>query len=125
MVSDIQPKRLSLAEAMRLREEVGGLLNRLMADREASERRQAEAGKRDPMKFVTGKTALEEAIAKAREMICQVDVLLSQLTGDSRIPPTVSILKSPMPAPHRGFVRPVGRSTGAMPVRALPVAGRP
>jgi hypothetical protein len=79
MVSQTQSSRLSLAEASQLREQVGGLLNRLIADRDMSEKRQAEAGKRDPMKFVTGRTALDNAIDATREMMGRMDMLLGEM----------------------------------------------
>lgn len=77
----IQPTltRGPLVEATILRQQAGDLLNRLMVDREAAERRQAETGRRDPLKAVTGTTALERAIASTREMISQMDVMFREL----------------------------------------------
>ena len=70
---------LSFSEATQLRNEVTQLLTRLLANREQSEKRMSESGKRDPMKFITGKTSLESAIASAREMIDELDALASGL----------------------------------------------
>jgi len=84
MVSNTEPNRLSLNEATQLRQQAAELLQRLMADRELSERRSAETGKRDPMKFITGRTALDGAIASTREMIGQVDSLLATLQADRK-----------------------------------------
>jgi hypothetical protein len=62
-----------------LRRQAGDLLTRMLADRDASERRLSETGRRDPIKAVTGATALEKAIASTREMIAQMDLMLAQL----------------------------------------------
>lgn len=62
-----------------LRVQAGELLNRLIADREASEQRLAASGRRDPLKTVTGATALERAIAATREMIADMDLMLAEL----------------------------------------------
>ena len=83
MLTETEPNHLTLAEAQRLRQQAGELLNRLIADRDACERRAADTGKRDPMKFITGRTALENAITTARDMIGQMDSLLSNLQGDA------------------------------------------
>lgn len=56
-----------------LRCQAARLLQRLMTDRELSERRHAEAGRRDPMKSITGRTSFDAAIASAKEMIHQLD----------------------------------------------------
>lgn len=50
-----------------------------MIDRESSEQRLAAAGRRDPLKAVTGATALERAIASTRDMIANMDLLLVEL----------------------------------------------
>lgn len=82
MVKHTSATRLTLEEATRLREQACDLLNRLMVDREQSERRFAEAGKRDAMKTVTGRTALDCAVASTREMIQNMDALLAELQGE-------------------------------------------
>ena len=100
MVNQTEPNRLTLAEAVKLREQANDLLNRLITDREQSERRLAEAGKRDPMKFVTGRTALEGAISTARELIVKMDELLARPMGEG------ATLASPTPsAPVRPSLR--------------------
>lgn len=66
-------------EAKRLRNEADELLRRLQESRHASERRHAEAGWRDPMKCITGRSALEEAISTTRDMITHMDALISDL----------------------------------------------
>lgn len=113
MLTETEPNRLTLAEAIRLREQAGELLNRLVADRDASERRAADSGKRDPMKCITGRTALENAISTAREMIGQMDSLLANLQDDvaQSLPaapkPLRHALKSPSRATIKSSFRPV------------------
>lgn len=70
---------LHVHEARRLRSEADELLQRLLDNRNASERRHAEAGWRDAMKYITGRSALEEAICTTRDMITHMDALLSDL----------------------------------------------
>ncbi len=84
MVSETQlkPNGLTMTQAAQLRQQAGELLERLISDREQSEKRFAEAGKRDPMKFITGRTALENAIASTREMISNMDALLARMNGE-------------------------------------------
>lgn len=77
MVIDIDRRRL--IETLRVRNEADGLLQRLLSDRQASEQRLAEAGKRDLIKSVTGASSLERAIQQTREMILNMDDLLAQM----------------------------------------------
>jgi hypothetical protein len=88
MVNPSDLSCLSFGEAAQLRKEVTQLLTRLLANREQSERRMSESGKRDPMKFITGKTSLESAIVSAREMIDELDALASGLQSGSGRPAT-------------------------------------
>ena len=69
----------TLAEASMLRREAHELLNRLVANRDVTERRLQETGRRDPIRTVTGTTAIERAIASTRGMIADMDVLLAEL----------------------------------------------
>lgn len=69
----------STIEAAVLRQQADGLLRRLLADRELSEQRLAASGRRDPIKTVTGVTALERAIASTKSMIAEMDLLLADL----------------------------------------------
>ena len=66
------------ADAARLRAQAGDLLQRLIDARRLSEERSAENGRRDPMKSVTGRSALDKAIAAVRIMIDDMDELLSR-----------------------------------------------
>ena len=63
-------------ESNGVREQADALLRRLIAERTRSERRMAEAGRNDPMKVVTGRSAIENAITATREVIRDVDELL-------------------------------------------------
>lgn len=69
---------LSVADAMRMRCDANQLLTRLLAERELSAQRCAENGKRDPMKQVTGASALDVAIHHARKMIADLDAFLAK-----------------------------------------------
>jgi hypothetical protein len=87
MECDTQSNSLTVHQAMQLRRQAADLLNRLITDREQSERRMAETGKRDPMKFITGRTAFDAAIASARELIANMDNLLGRLNGTLEVKP--------------------------------------
>jgi hypothetical protein len=69
-------------DAVTLHRQATDLLVRLLADREAVDRRLTEAGRRDPIRSVTGASALENAISTTREMIARMDRLLQELHGD-------------------------------------------
>src|SRR5688572_6000019 len=93
---------LTMDEAIKLRRETSEVLQRLLASREQSDRRLAEAGKRDPMKFVTGQTSLENAISIAREMITRLDDLIKDWDSDLAIDEPGS---SPQRMTHRAAAR--------------------
>ncbi len=59
-----------------VRDQADALLDKLIAERVRSERRLAEAGRADPLKLVTGRSAIDNAIAATREMIRDVDELV-------------------------------------------------
>ena len=123
MVIDNNSKSLSVEEARKLRHDASELLNRLIVDREQSERRFAESGKRDPMKFITGRTALDSAIASTRDLIDQMDRLLVKLNGE--LDETDAATKPIAGWPSIRFQpRVIARSqNGAM--HPQPVSGRP
>jgi hypothetical protein len=108
MVSDIQSDVFNPAEAAALRQEARDLLSRLMADREQSDRRAIESGKRDPMKAITGRTALENAIVATREMVRHMDLLLAEMDG--HLCGTASV-PSAVAAPHRTPNRSCGKTS--------------
>lgn len=102
-------KRASTTDAATLRTQADALLQRLLADRETSEQRLAAAGKRDPLKTVTGSTALERAILATRGMIAEMDLMLaaSENNGvnhaqeDAREPAAAPILRPLVPGRQR------------------------
>ncbi len=59
-----------------VRDQAGALLDKLIAERTRSERRLAEAGRTDPFKMITGRSAIDNAITATREMIRDVDELV-------------------------------------------------
>ncbi len=64
-----------------VRDQADALLDKLIAERTRSEHRLAEAGRTDPLKLVTGRSAIDNAIAATREMIRDVDELLGDGVG--------------------------------------------
>jgi hypothetical protein len=112
MVNHTELSRLSLAEAFKLREQANDLLNRLILDREQSERRLAETGKRDPMKFITGRTALEGAISTTRQLIHEMDALVVGLenTRDAsactQVAPARPVIRLQPKSPQKSVHRP-------------------
>lgn len=79
MAGDGNPASMTIAQAMQLRKQASQLLERLLANRQQSEQRLAETNKRDPLKCVTGRTSYDNAIASAREMILQMDLLIERM----------------------------------------------
>ncbi len=59
-----------------VRDQADALLDKLIAERARSERRLAEAGRADPFKMITGRSAIDNAIAATREMIRDVDEMV-------------------------------------------------
>ena len=62
-------------EPIGVRDQADALLDKLIVERTRSERRLAEAGRADPLKLVTGRSAIDNAIAATRDMIRDVDEL--------------------------------------------------
>jgi len=63
-----------MKESQDIRMQLVALLERLEARRESSIERMRELGRVDPVQSVTGKTALEQAIDDARQMLARVTV---------------------------------------------------
>ena len=88
-------------EASTLRRQANDLLQRLLADRDTSEQRLAISGKRDPLKTVTGSTAIERAIQDTRGMIAEMDLILAGINGDTAAdalePAAAPVMRSPAP----------------------------
>ena len=81
MVSTKLARRPTNTETADMRQQAAALLSRLIADRDQSEQRHAEQGKRDPLKSITGRSALDNAILATRELIVRLDELLAQVNG--------------------------------------------
>ena len=78
-----------------VRDQADALLDKLIAERRGSERRLAEAGRTDPLKLVTGRSAIDNAIAATREMIRDADELVvdSVVHHNGRATPLVESLR--------------------------------
>jgi hypothetical protein len=78
MVRNQQLLHFNIEETIRLRREADRLLARLEADRQTSEQVNAEIGKHDAMRSITGRSAIERAIDMTRGMIRDMDHLLEE-----------------------------------------------
>ena len=110
MVREKTINGLSVADAMKMRCDAERLLNRLLAEREVSEERCIENGKRDPIKQVTGASAMDVAIREARKMIEQLDAILSDGTEKQKKQPeerpvVATIARRLLATPSRAAVR--------------------
>ena len=97
-----------MKDAASLRTQADALLQRLLADRESSEQRLALSGQRDPLKIVTGATALERAILSTRDMIAEMYLILAELDNgikhahaDRAEPATAAVLRPTTPGRQR------------------------
>lgn len=79
MVRNDMNRALPVEEALQLRREADVLLERLRESREVTEARLEETGRRDPMRTVTGRSAIEDAIQRTRSMIQHMDELMDQM----------------------------------------------
>jgi hypothetical protein len=79
MRSPTEPNDLSamsvLTEIKQLRDTAGHLLGQLHVDRCLSELRQVTTGTRDPIKSLTGRSAMDNAIGATQELIRHIDRL--------------------------------------------------
>jgi len=96
MVSDQTAANDRVKAATEARDQAESLLRRLLADRERSEERFAEAGKRDPVTYVTGTSALDRAIASTREMIRHLDQVITEIESEVSAP--AALTETPAPA---------------------------
>ena len=96
MVSDHSAADDRIRTAAEARDQAESLLRRLLADRERSEERFAEAGKRDPVTYVTGTRALECAIAATRAMIRHLDELIVELETEVTTPAELTATTAPV-----------------------------
>lgn len=65
-------------ESFAVRDQADALLLKLIKDRAMCEQRLAEKGQADPIKVVTGQSAIDKAIAETRAVIRNVDKLQNQ-----------------------------------------------
>lgn len=117
MVSDISPRTINAAQARSLREQALRLLERLTEDQQHSERRTAASGKRDAMRVITGRTAMEAAVEQARDLVRRMDLLLAEIEPFAARPQPAAV-PAPAALPAAGprpAVRPV-RPGKVMPV---------
>ncbi len=68
-----------IVETARIRGQASDIFHRLVVERDRSEQRLARAGAADPIKLITGRSAIENAIAATREMMRRMDRLLAEL----------------------------------------------
>mgnify|MGYP001790860735 CR=1 FL=1 len=64
------------------RDEAEALLTTLVAARSTSERRLSEAGRRDLLKKVTGRSSMDNAIDSTRRLVASFDRVLVELRSD-------------------------------------------
>ncbi|UCD74525.1 MAG: hypothetical protein JSV91_12145 [Phycisphaerales bacterium] len=83
MVGQTTISNLSVADAIQMRSDADKLLKRLLAEREVSEERCNENGMRDPIKQVTGASAMDVAVEETRQMIERLDALLAERAEDA------------------------------------------
>ena len=79
----LETTTISLLDAQQLRAQAVQLLHELVANRDGSDQRHLDAGKRDPVRLVTGKSALDQAIDSAQEMILNMDSIIACMTGEA------------------------------------------
>ncbi len=65
-------------ESFAVRDQADALLAKLIKDKAMCEQRLAEKGQADPIKVVTGRSAIDKAIAETRAVIRNVDKLQNQ-----------------------------------------------
>ena len=78
MVSETITKNTVLIETKLMRQRTGELLQRLKINRNTIEQRFCDSGRHDPMKFITGKSAMDNAISSTHMLITHMDKLLQE-----------------------------------------------
>ncbi|MCZ6834741.1 MAG: hypothetical protein O7G85_03110 [Planctomycetota bacterium] len=81
MVSDTPQRQSMIVETKHIQHCASSLLKRLIENRRTIELRYEESGRIDPLKSITGRSALDEAIDLAREMVEDTDHLLNESNG--------------------------------------------
>ncbi len=75
-----------------LRRTATAVLRQLIHDRAWCEQRLAERGGLDPIKSLTGSSAMDQAVASAREVILQLDRSAAPSPATFRLPPPTIVL---------------------------------
>ncbi len=89
MVSDTISMNTVLIKTKLMKRRADELLHRLKINRNTIEQRISNSGRHDPMKFITGKSAMDNAISTTHMLITHMDKLLlepadySNGTGDN------------------------------------------
>ena len=66
------------AETARMRGQASELLDGLLLERDRAERRLVESGRQDLIKFITGRSSIDNAISVTRKMIEDIDGWLTE-----------------------------------------------
>lgn len=78
MVSDTITTNAVLIETKLMRRRADELLERLKINRSTIEQRIGDSGRHDPMKFITGKSAMDNAISTTHMLITHMDELFQE-----------------------------------------------
>lgn len=78
MVRDTITTNTILIETKLMRRRADELLQRLEINRSTIEQRIGDSGRYDPMKFITGKSAMDNAISTTHMLITHMDKLLQE-----------------------------------------------
>lgn len=82
-MSDTITTNALLIETKLMRRRAGELLQRLEINRSTIEQRIGDLGRHDPMKFITGKSAMDNAISTTHILITNVDQMLQEPAATS------------------------------------------
>ena len=78
MVSDTITTNTVMVETKLIRRRASELLQRLKINRNTIEQRIGDSGRHDPLKFITGKSAMDNAISTTHTLITHMDKLLQE-----------------------------------------------
>ena len=65
-----------MTETKLIRQQASNLLLRLIDSRSTIEQRITDSGRRDPVKSITGRSSIDEAISSTRKLLSHMDTLL-------------------------------------------------
>ena len=74
-------RRPDVSDALAGRNDAVRLLEYLLRERAATEARLAEAGREDPIRMVTGRSALDRAIRSTQDVLAMMDAMLLESGG--------------------------------------------